>query len=487
VLARKFPTLQTSETPWISGGGMVGSPISEDAAQKMSDDAWLGAFRKYSEGVRHRDLLKGGADELSRVLLKRVQEEPERFYRLALRTPSNADEAYASAFMQGIAEAIARAEWLFDVVRHFTQEGRMDLRRPISWAVDKRAAALPEDLVTLLESYAFGTPDPFEEREGDPYNRCMNSDRGSALLALLHTFHRQKGRDALNKRWLLVERVSRESSVTLRAGAVEELRFLLADDSARAVALFACMVKGHSVFLRSHYSGDFIHYAMHRHLPAVMPFIRCLMSDETEQSQILGAQLACLSALARGADGYQENATTFEAITDELLCGPVTWRRGAARVFAHNVADGPSDLCVQGLTRLVEDEDKEVQRTVGGTFRSLGTEHFFSLRQFLEAFASSATCQAEGDDLAEYLWEHGLLDPDWTLGLIEAMLNGETTPQQFPRMLTGSEHLIRLVLRIHTDPTLDDSNRKRAMDAFDGLMERYGYQAQKVLGEWDRL
>ncbi len=50
----------------------------------------------------------------------------------------------------------------------------------------------------------------------------------------------------------------------------------------------------------------------------------------------------------------------------------------------------------------------------------------------------------------------------------------------------GGEELVRLVLRLYTDPTADAAIKSRAMDAFDRLMERYSYEAQRALEEWDR-
>ena len=40
---------------------------------------------------------------------------------------------------------------------------------------------------------------------------------------------------------------------------------------------------------------------------------------------------------------------------------------------------------------------------------------------------------------------------------------------------------MRLVLRLYTDPTADVVAKGRAMDAFDKLMERYAYEAQRAL------
>jgi hypothetical protein len=51
--------------------------------------------------------------------------------------------------------------------------------------------------------------------------------------------------------------------------------------------------------------------------------------------------------------------------------------------------------------------------------------------------------------------------------------------------VAGSEELVRLVIRIYTDPTADGLRRENATDLFDRLMGSSGY-AWRVLEEWDR-
>jgi len=65
----------------------------------MSDAAWLGAMAKYRGNITHRDFLKGGATELAGDLVRRVKEEPLRFYRLAMTAPDDIDIRYVHAFI----------------------------------------------------------------------------------------------------------------------------------------------------------------------------------------------------------------------------------------------------------------------------------------------------------------------------------------------------------------------------------------------------
>ena len=71
---RKFPGVRASDDPKTIHGGVVGPPIPDDRVRRMSDSAWLRAFQKYQKGTHHKDFLKGGAYELSRILKILVKE-----------------------------------------------------------------------------------------------------------------------------------------------------------------------------------------------------------------------------------------------------------------------------------------------------------------------------------------------------------------------------------------------------------------------------
>jgi hypothetical protein len=88
-------------------------------------------------------------------------------------------------------------------------------------------------------------------------------------------------------------------------------------------------------------------------------------------------------------------------------------------------------------------------------------------------------------ELAQYLWEHGLLEPTTTLSLIRTALDNPHEPGERHSHFNGEE-LIRVVLRIYADPGSTDAVRRSSMDVFDKLMERYAGWAYQILEEWDR-
>ena len=238
-LERKFPGVRASDSSSLVEGGWVGPPINEDKAAQMSDSAWLRAMGKYRGVVQHKQFLKGGAAQLSGVLAALARKEPERFVRLAEQVPDDVDIAYVRAFLNGLAESTAPSERLFDVARRFAAHPAPGRKRAIASALEKRATGgIPTDLVDLLESLVRG---PAEDDLGsgrDPYSRYLNSDRGSALRALMRGLEVTPTDEVHERQLALLESLASDPSDAMRVGAIEETLQLLPIDRSRAIALF---------------------------------------------------------------------------------------------------------------------------------------------------------------------------------------------------------------------------------------------------------
>jgi hypothetical protein len=487
---RKFPGIRASESPLKSEGGFVSSPIPEDIARKMSNTNWLSAMRKYQGAVEHKEFLKGGARQLSQVLGSLIKEDPDRFYRLFQQVPDDVDDAYVSAFIDGLAESSASAEWLFDLVRRFApQEGR-DIKRAIAWALEKRIDSdIPEDIVDLLNSYVRESPGRHEwwwstgENHGDVYSSYLNSDRGSAFHTLMRVFDHRNNSESLRRKWELIEFAATDSSTAFRVGAIYELTYMIGHNRNRAISLFEKLMDGHEVLLESRYVREFLYWAFYRNYLRLQSYIVSMMNHKLDDVQEQGAQLACIAALSTGAMESVEAQKAARDLAEQAMTGPPAWRRGAARIYSRNISGRSMDVCKGKIISLLDDEDEQVLHHIGCIFFSLGSEHFFALRDFIEAYAVSAGKFEH--QFAQYLWEHGLLDPAWTLSIVRSILGNARQESQRP-WLSGIEDLIRLVLRIQTDPTADKELRWEAMDIFDMLMERHSDYARKVLSEWDR-
>lgn len=507
-LERKFPKERASESPTTMRMGMVGSPIPEENARKMSDRAWLRAMAKYHGNVQHKhDSFRGGASELGRVLVILTKENPEKFYKLALRIPENVDDAYVQAILNGLAESTAPAELLFTVIRRFAPHPGRDIKRVIARVVEKRVKdSLPDDIVTLIYGYIRGPSGKDEDwwkRQDEennqarynnglnngPYSSYLNSDRGASLMALIRAFDEEGTEEAKDRKWALIEFVANDESTALRAGAIEALLYMLHEDRARAVTMFERLMDGHAALLRSHFTQEFLRYGLYRYYNRMKPFIVTLMNSEYEPLQQRGAELACIAAISPKALGPEEDHSDALTLAKGALKGNAAWRRGAANVYATNITTEASSECVDGLWHLLNDEDEEVRRFINGVFNRLPDEQFIKLREFIAAFAASRSLSNETHWFTEFLWEHGMLDPVFSLSVVETILRGGSesiASDASYRFSGGGEELVRLVLGIYTYPAADEALRNGAMDVFDKLMTVYTGQALMVLGEWDR-
>jgi hypothetical protein len=243
-------------------------------------------------------------------------------------------------------------------------------------------------------------------------------------------------------------------------------------------------MQGHPTLLESHLTAEFLYYAFYHHFTQLHSLVSEMMKTTAEEMQQRGAELACIayiSPVALESDAARDYA---KALATMATHGSVPQRRGAARVYAQNLIKA-RELCEPELSVLLDDDDRTVLQVAGSAILRLRIDHLVSLRGFLERYAVSRAVQVEMDEFTEYLLEHGLLDPEWTLTIIDLLLdNIRDTDGMFG--FSGGGNLIRLVARLYNDPTADDAIRQRAMDLFDRLMARFNGPAQAVLAEWDR-
>jgi hypothetical protein len=257
-------------------------------------------------------------------------------------------------------------------------------------------------------------------------------------------------------------------------------------DRLRTWSLFEQLIAGHEVLLESHYVREFLYWSFYKNYVQVSRYIEMMMNYANEEVQERGSGLACVAAISGGIMESDEVFTTAKALAEQAINGIPAWRRGAAHIYTYNMTYGSSIetklLCQEKVCQLINDEDKEVREKINHKFYTLSGEHFFELRNFMEEYAFAEHHPLE-HHFAEYLWEHGMQDPGWSLTIIQTMLHKEEQPDQWR---SGIEELMRLILRIYTSPIVDDATKDEALDTFDLLMQQYAGTANKILSEWDR-
>jgi hypothetical protein len=492
-LRRKFPGERARErSPGVTVG-FVGSPIDAGALERMSDDQWLNAMRRYAGPRERHEFLRGGAQQLAAELQAKCKLAPARYMSLAMRVPEGADEAYRIAIIRGIGESNGATDWTVSVARRFAFSGGRWVRRAAADALRRASVKgmhIPEDLRALLEETALGESgedeDLGEGLDRDPYHRCINSDRGTALSVLLQDLRLEGSAETTERYWRITERVAADQSAALRAGAIADLVFMLASDAQRAVEVFEKLSDGVEQLRISHPFHLFLFHAAFKRFARLGRYVEEVMNSSAVEARQLGAEIAAVYRISPGALEDENAKQHAERLFQQAIAGDMPWRTGVAKVLAHNLDDLPVPVCADGLKRLLNDDAKEVRSNVASVVHRIRGFESEKVRGFLLDYARSASLWSGLYELSEQLWEAGIIFPEWALDMVQAILDNDTRSEDQWERLAGGERLVRLVLRIVSDPTGDPILVGRAMDLFDRLMEQHGAEAVGALTEWDR-
>ncbi len=488
----KFPDFRPQEPIGIQTG-VVGPPIDAASQQRMSDDNWLSAMRKYSDdGDRHSGFLKGGASELASSFAELVKTNPERFYNLARRFDAAISLHYITAAISGLAGSQAPAEWVFDLVRQFAPRIEGDSRRGVCWALSKRAeAGVPDDLLDLMADWALHDPDPDQELwrirpggsdaayfNGDPHDHGINTNRGAALLATCRcAMHREPPQ--AERTFALLEQAANDPSTAVRTCVIECLESLLSTDEHRVLVVFEHTMDGQPRLVQTPVVHQFICHMYHTHFPRLRPFIEAMLTHADDVTRQAGARLACLAAFT-----YPE----AEALAEQAVHGDPIMRRGAAQVYARKLERTDLEAtCRDRLVLLMHDPDEQVRAHMGECFSYLHPEQLDHLRPFVEEFLSSPSLLASAEHLVKFLKPLAADEPDLALRATARIL--EATGNEIVDLRTSAARLepdmVQLPLAVYTR-TDDQSIKSRAMELFERLLLLGSRTAHQALADWDR-
>ena len=493
-LERKFPGFELSPPQGVVGG-WVGPPIEEAAQAKMSDEAWLGAMRKYDASTGWRaareDFLKGGVVELSRAFAEQIKKDPERFYRLAQHFDETISLHYVTAAISGLTDSDAPVEWVFGLVGQFASRLEGEFRRSICRSLEKRAeAGVPDDLLDLMTDWALHDPDPAEELwrvpaggsgqpyySGDPHHHGINSNRGAAVNIVCRCALKRES-PQVERAFQLLEKAANDPSTAVRTCVIESLGPLLNENDTRVLKIFVQTLDGHPRLLQSPLVHRFLYWTYYHHFPEIRLFIETLLADAEDTTRQAGARLACLAAFR-----YEE----AEDLETQVMTGDAVMRQGATQVYARNM--GHADLgviCQARLRQLMNDPDKQVRSQVGRCFNHLGPEHLDELRSFIDAFLESPSLLLGAEHLLNYLVTLVVDEHELALKVTAQILDAvgaEVVDIRTSRALMERD-LVHLPLTVYTH-TDDSEIKSQAMALFERLLMMGSREAQNALSDWD--
>lgn len=473
----------------------VVSPIAPQAADKMTDEQWLRAIRKYQgHGSRFDkgDELVGGAHELSRELERRTTEDPERFGRLASRLPSDADPAYLSGVLRGLerAECAVADDLRLTVCAKAFADTREDLNVGCAIAdVLQGIAALTDEAVEILSWLA--TEHPHPDSEGAPdwaiwprgndidgiYTFGINTTRGRAAEAVARLIVRDA--ENLKRFEPAIQAMLREQNLGVVACVGGLIAAVGAHDAERGIRLTSGVECVDAVVLATPHFLTFLASQLPERFEGVRGLVERMIRSDSADAQEAGARLAGLAVL------YDQDADDLVA---ESMQGSVDHRRGIAQVASRNVtASICRDWCERHLAVLFDDQDEAVRRRAATCFQEFEDRGLDGYEELIKTFVESRAFLLGTHDILGALERARTRLPGVTCLVCERFLDhfGESVRDISTRAAGEARDVATLVFRTYQQHQGDEWGGK-ALDLIDRLCLTQAYGTHERFEEFER-
>jgi hypothetical protein len=501
-LLRKFPG-ETPQAPQASEVSWIGSPVPQEALEKMSDDQWLGAMRKYA-GVQHglnRDIRRSGGEiQLAQALGNEAKENPKRFVRLVLRMPNDLPWSYFDSLVRGIAEASRTEEerstpsvTLDDAMAVMRRVHTLPDRpcgRSIAWLIEKLDGfEWPADVTDIVSWYAINDPDPDTEEwriaspsgtpyyGGEPYTAGINSTRGAIAHAIARLlFDRPDWYDEVRE---AIRHLAHDHSVAVRSCAISTLIAVLNVDSQNAIAWFTECVAADPLLLTSPYIDRFIRHAGYRDYEAVRPVIQEMLRSSSQEAVAYAARQVCVLAF-----------DVPEAAADAAASrgGTPTMRKAAADVYSTNVAhDIVGSACRELLKPFFSDADPDVSKEAASAFQYVNKLSTADQADLLRAFLGARPNREALEPVVRALEDSSVQLPDLVCTLAEMCVEAYRS-EAGDLSKAGSAvaaDLSKIVIRLYAQ-TEDPAIQARCLDMIDEMERHYFIGLSDELQRVDR-
>ena len=466
-LARKFG--DPSGEPQGIVVSSVAAPIDENATLVMTDEQWLRAIAKYPSENRidySADQPRGGARELARALRERAKEAPNRFARLALRFPADANPVYLDGVLGELKENDAVTSGLrLQLCRKAFAEARRYCGRAIADMLGKMEDVLPDDAVGMLDWLATQDDDPAVERwkqdgSGQAYFDGINTTRGRAAEAIRDLIFRnpvyiERFRTTLDK-------MVRDPSAAVRSCVAGTLRAVAYHDASLGMSLFRDMDLSEDRLLVTPHVDKLIRGRRNDRLSAMRPIIERMLSSSEPNVREAGARLACISALR------DESA---EDLATEALRGDVRCRVGAAKVASANIAEPEHRVrCESMLALLFADDEVDVRREAASCFGYLPAEVLGEYDDLIGAFCDSPAFNDAHFQLVRALERSRERLPETTCAVCEKYLSrlAGAAGDPLTGQLADAHTVVKLIFRTYQQHQNDEWTQ-RSLDLIDLL------------------
>ncbi|WAL98672.1 hypothetical protein [Streptomyces sp. Je 1-369] len=389
-LRRRHGDMREPDEPQGMTAGFIGSPISSESAQHMSDDQWLGAMRRHCQDRTDWETFTGGARELSQVLKGMTAADPGRFARLALRMEASMHAAYGALLLQGLGEAepYTEPETVFAAVRHFASQGRSEHDRWLGWSLRKYLSHVPLDLVGTLLNHALasdvdgdGLVEDIGEADRSLFAAGINTVRGSAAESLgdLLTHDADGSRAALVVPHLC--RLAAAPSLPVRACVAHLLHAAMRHDRPAVVSAFTVLTEAPDQILASRHVARLFVALCHGDPGAGRPMMERMLRSSVAELRRVGGQVAALAAM---------EWEMTDLLAQVLAGDDGAQRQGAAHVCAQRLVNtGDAALAHHALVRFLHDPAEDVRKAAAAVAVSLRGQRLGPVRRTVIALMES--------------------------------------------------------------------------------------------------
>jgi hypothetical protein len=474
---------------------IVGSPIPESAAGKITDEQWLRAIAQYdyddlgSRFERTGELI-GGARQLSSLLENQVKKEPARFATLIWRFPDNTNKSYFDAVLRGIAEVGLDVETAFRVCQRCHQLPNRPCGSSISW-VFQRLAELPwtQEAVDILVWYALEDPNPEQELwrartssgpvyyGGNVLEAGINSTRGSAVGAIAALIFANKNRTRYFRQSL--QQIVRDSSIAVRVCAAEALMAVLNYDRDLAVSLFQQLCETEDALLGTQTVERFLYYALQTHFEALAPIVERMIMSELPKVVKVGTRQACLTSLVREEARW---------LAEVCLSGTEAHKKAAAEIFVTNLRSAHfREFCENALMQLFHDSSQEVRSQAARCFLRFEREQLGEYVSLVEAFVDSLAFTTDPEDLIHALEKTTAKLPDITYRVCNRFLNDLSSDDAEVRdhRIFRADRVSKLLVQLYSQ-TKDQALQSLCLDLIDLMSQMEVYGLTEALTQYER-
>lgn len=374
----------------------VQSPISPDAAGKMSDNQWLAAMARYNSDERDWTGPYGSVSELSQVLQKATSEDPQRFARLALKMTSAVNSAYPSAILSGFGGAEIPAEVqqsVFDAIRYIANLGLDECDRWLGFSLQYLLKDVPLDIIEMIRDRALnvgvsgsgdGTQIVSSQGGGctvrELHLESINTVKGSLITSLgdLLVYDTNGERTAIVEPYLVS--LVNDPALDVRISAAYLVTSCLPYARSTAYDAFKCLIQTEDLVLAS---DKFINLMIRigaANPERVTPIIKRMLTSKNPEVKNVGGSLAAYAALQWGQPDYMELALT----------GDKNVRVGIVSVCNDLVNDVEDrKILFETLHTLMHDGDTRVRKEVGKIPTHLRKKYISPFKSLLEDLIKS--------------------------------------------------------------------------------------------------